>query len=707
MSYLGEILVVVRSQHGHRHRQEYPRSLLGQCRQHHLRVALRALHIDRYVHILEQIANPRTTTEIGTTNATINQRLRTLEQILCVRIAIERCGACRRLIEQNRNYAIINVDTLAEYSCGQRALLSDGQRLAINCRLSSGLATIERVVDLSVAQRGERSCDRTLRGVDLGIGRNAKDMRSVVVTHHIVDLVHTEIGDETIPIAHTLIAPLHLAQCRQTRQQHIVEVIAVGNILCPHIGLHTENMLCIFVGQLLGQLVRIDTIDGQETANTKRLLLLIGRLTIVEIEVRGGNHHHIVSQLGSLDTTLVTTPRHHRSIGTNLTFENLVPTDHAATLLGEELLDAGHHVALQIVLSRVLVVVLQAQLFDLRLASGAGAPTCLRALVATDVDQLRGEHCDNLLENSLQQVENLIVTSAEHLVRDTPTRPNLIRTTRTTQLRIGRQCRHHMTRQVDFGNNLNGICRCILNNLTNLILSIVATVRNTIIVAPLLTDHGVLTHCTHLGQFGETLDLYTPALIVRKVPMQAVEFMHCHNVDVGLHLLDREEVARHVEVHTTIAKTRSVLNRKARQRPIFIGSLLLTIYLGGQQLLDGLDRIVETCKLARTNLNALTGYRKAIALLLNGRINHKAETLRGHCRHFGRLELFTTRRSELLGKGCNRRKCAIVHRLIARHRCANNRIMPRTRLDVVGIGNERQRLILRRTSHRCDCRQKD
>ena len=484
-------------------------------------------------------------------------------------------------------------------------------------------------------------------------------------------------------------------------------MVSVSDILGPEVSLNTQNVLGLLLGQLLGQLIRVDTINGQETANAERLSLLISRLIVVEIEVRRGNHNHIVTQLGSLDTTLVATPRHHRSIGTNLTFENLVPTHYAATLLGEELLDAGHHVALQIVLSRVLVVVLQAQLFDLRLASGASAPTCLRALVATDVDQLRGEQFDKLLENTLQQVENLIVTSAEHLVRDTPTRPNLIRTTRATQLGIGCQSRHHMTRQVDLGNDLNGICGCILNDLTNLILSVVATVRNTIISTPILANYRMLTHRANLGQLGEALDLDTPALIVREVPMQAVELMHRHNVDVALDLLNREEVARNVEVHTTIAKTRSVLDRKAGHRPILIGSQRLAIDLGGQQLLDCLDCIVKTGELARANLNALTRYRKAIALLLNGRIDHKAEALRRHYRTLRSLVLSTAHGSQLIGKQSHRSKCAIVHRLVASKLCIEHRVATYTILNLIGIGNQRHGLVLGRASHRCDCRQKD
>ena len=705
MTHLGEVLVVVRSQHGHRHRQEYPRCLLGQCRQRHLRVALRALHIDGYVHILEQIADPRTTTEVGTTYTTIDQRLSTLEQILCVGIAIQGCGACRSLIEEDRNNTILNIDTLAEYGCRQRALLGNLQRFGIDCRLGSRLTTVERIVDRGITQRGQRRRHRTLCHIGIGRSRNAKNVGSIIITHNLIDLVHTEVTNETIPIAYTFSAPLHLAQCRQTRQQHIIEVIAVGNILSPHIGLNTENMLSVLLGQFLGQFVRIDTINGQETANTEGFSLLIGRLAIVEIEVRGGNHHNIVTQLSSLDTAFVTAPRHHRSIGTNLAFENLVPTDHTATLLSEELLDAGHHVALQIVLSRVFLVVFQAQLLDLSLAGGALAPTHLRALVATDMDHLRGEELNDLLEYTLQQVEDLVVTCAEHLVRDTPTRPHLIRTTRATQLGICRQSRHHMTRQVDLGNNLDGICRSVLNNLANLILGIESTVRNTVIGTPILANYGVLTHRTNLGQLGEALDLNAPALIVSEVPMQAVELMNSHNVDICLHLLNREEMARNIEVHTTITKTGCVSYFEARQRPILIGSQLLTINLGGQQLLDSLDSVVETSELARTYLNTLATDRQAVALRLNRCIDHKTETLRRHCCHLRSLELAAIGLSQLLGKGCDRCKRAIVHRLVARKRCINNRISTRTRLNVVGIGNKRQRLVLGCASRRSDCHQ--
>ena len=123
--------------------------------------------------------------------------------------------------------------------------------------------------------------------------------------------------------------------------------------------------------------------------------------------------------LSSLDTTRYATPRVYCGIGGKTAFENLVPTDNLTSLAVEELLGVVDYEALEIHLGTVLLVAFDAELLDARLTFGAFLPLCLGALVATNVNILRGENIYYLGEYVLDKSESSIVTCAEY-VSDTP-----------------------------------------------------------------------------------------------------------------------------------------------------------------------------------------------------------------------------------------------------------------------------------------------
>ena len=79
-------------------------------------------------------------------------------------------------------------------------------------------------------------------------------------------------------------------------------------------------------------------------------------------------------------------PRHDGRIRSDSTFEDLVPTDDLAALAVDELLDTSDHIALEIMLRSLAVLVYKAKLLDLRLTLRTFLPACLRALIASDVD---------------------------------------------------------------------------------------------------------------------------------------------------------------------------------------------------------------------------------------------------------------------------------------------------------------------------------
>ena len=113
-----------------------------------------------------------------------------------------------------------------------------------------------------------------------------------------------------------------------------------------------------------------------------------------------------------------------------------------------------------------------------------------------------------------------------------------------------------MTRHLNLGDNLYITLCCIGNHLANLILSVEATIGCAIPLygVKTMTYEGLLTHSTLLSKLGVCLNLDTPTLIVGEVPVQAVELVCGEDVDVVLHVSHREEVARYIEVSTTICK---------------------------------------------------------------------------------------------------------------------------------------------------------
>ena len=136
--------------------------------------------------------------------------------------------------------------------------------------------------------------------------------------------------------------------------------------------------------------------------------------------------------LGSLDAATHTTPAHHRSVRRQTAFQRLVPSDDVTATALHILLHAINHIALQILLRRVFAVTLDAQCLDTSLALRAALPTHLRALVATHMDIFRREEVDDLAQHILQELQRLVVTGTDYIVRNTPFCPYLIRATRTT-----------------------------------------------------------------------------------------------------------------------------------------------------------------------------------------------------------------------------------------------------------------------------------
>ena len=108
--------------------------------------------------------------------------------------------------------------------------------------------------------------------------------------------------------------PLHLGQGRHTWHNHVFGLRGVRNVLGPEVSLHTKDTLFGIGRKAFGYwFVRINLLNRRETADGIRLVLGIFGLIMVEINVRAGRHHNVVTLYGAVKPVLFATPRHDGS----------------------------------------------------------------------------------------------------------------------------------------------------------------------------------------------------------------------------------------------------------------------------------------------------------------------------------------------------------------------------------------------------------
>ena len=136
-----------------------------------------------------------------------------------------------------------------------------------------------------------------------------------------------------------------------------------------------------------------------------------------------------------------------------------------------------------------------------------------------------------------------------------------------------------VARHLNLRKHCNITCRCILNNLPNLLLCIETAVRGTVINARKKgSNNGLLPYRTFLSKLRIFLYLNPPALILSKMPVESIELVHCHKINIPLDESSIKEVAAHIKMHTPVRKSRLVLNRHALYIPAAI-SLGIRPYL--------------------------------------------------------------------------------------------------------------------------------
>ena len=173
----------------------------------------------------------------------------------------------------------------------------------------------------------------------------------------------------------------------------------------------------------------------------------------------------------------------------------------------------------------MMTVVLQSQLACLGLTFLAVLPSVLGTLVATDMDELRGEHVAQLAIDGLQEREHLGIAGTEHIIADAPHLPYLVGTARTAQMGIDVESSLHVAWEVNLGDDVDITFGSVAHNLATVVLSVVAAIGLTVEDAAVATDDGLLSYATLWCQVGQGFHLEAPALVVGEMPVELVAAM--------------------------------------------------------------------------------------------------------------------------------------------------------------------------------------
>ena len=183
--------------------------------------------------------------------------------------------------------------------------------------------------------------------------------------------------------------------------------------------------------------------------------------------------------------------------------------------------------------------------------------------------ELRREEFENFVQHVLQETESLLPGTVD-LPENTPCgRQFIVRFQSAREFGVAGDSRPRMPGHLDLGNHRNEAVGGIADNLANFILRVKSAVR--LAVEEFRSkgaDHRLLADRTLFGEQRIALDLDAPALILSQVPMETVDFVDGHQVDVTFEVFRAEEVAADVEVHAPVGETGRVLDPGERHRPV-------------------------------------------------------------------------------------------------------------------------------------------
>ena len=216
------------------------------------------------------------------------------------------------------------------------------------------------------------------------------------------------------------------------------------------------------------------------------------------------------------------------------------------------------------------VFVLQPELLDPRLDARTGAPLCLHGLVAADVNPRPRKQREHLAEHVLHEPDRRVV-GVQQVVRHAPVRARLDRLARPTRARVrgdhGLRMAGHLDLRHDRDEALSGVGDDLPDLLLRVETAVTLAVEGRVGPCPLAADERLLPPRGDVRELRILLDLDAPALIVGEMPVEPVELVHRHQIQMFPDELERHEVTRDVEVRSSPGEPRHVLDRYRGHAP--------------------------------------------------------------------------------------------------------------------------------------------
>ena len=177
----------------------------------------------------------------------------------------------------------------------------------------------------------------------------------------------------------------------------------------------------------------------------------------------------------------------------------------------------------------------------------------------------RREDFYNFCQDVFNELNRLIITGTQYIVGNAPLCPYFIRTACTSEFWIRGQGCLHMTRQVDFRNNRDiSFCR-IGNDFFRLLLRIESAIRFAVVLTGVMADYSFLALRSDFRQFRILFDFDTPTLVFRQMPVETVDIVQGHHINICLDFVDRKEMTAHIQHHSPVTETGLVIDFDGRQ----------------------------------------------------------------------------------------------------------------------------------------------
>ena len=254
------------------------------------------------------------------------------------------------------------------------------------------------------------------------------------------------------------------------------------------------------------------------------------------------------------------------------------------------------------------------------------------AFVTADVNILRGEDVHQFVEDVLHEAHRFRVGHVEHVGKHPTPRLHTVRAARIAgELRIGGHGGREVTGHVDFGDHLDVTFGGVGHDVFQLCARVVVGAVGAICpVGTMLHggDVGVGRHGTDAREARIFLHLPAPTLVFGEVEVELVEFVHRHEVEHALDLVDAEKVAGHVEHEAAVGEARAVGDGQTGQFIARDGCIVHTGGdTGGQHLVETGESIEEAGGRGGFDRHAFGLHGQAVAFLTVGvrRVLHLSE----------------------------------------------------------------------------------